>query len=163
MVGTGIAASFGVLIKGGDVLERIKSITTVVFDKTGTLTSGAPIVKDFIDLHQTFKFELPQNQQNVTYKDLLELTYLCESESEHPLAKAIVEKVKQERQDHESTYILTDFKNINGEGVTVKISVHRPLDPNMLSIPMGTPSKRLGEKAGEFRVHCGNDKLMDRY
>jgi len=50
MVGTGIAASFGCLIKGGDVLENINGITTVVFDKTGTLTAGTPSVKDLIDV-----------------------------------------------------------------------------------------------------------------
>ena len=50
MVGTGIAAGFGVLIKGGDILERVKNITMVVFDKTGTLTAGAPLVKDCIDV-----------------------------------------------------------------------------------------------------------------
>ena len=42
MVGTGVAASYGILIKGGDILEKISSITTIVFDKTGTLTSGSP-------------------------------------------------------------------------------------------------------------------------
>ena len=42
MVGTGLAASFGILIKGADVLERINKITMIVFDKTGTLTSGNP-------------------------------------------------------------------------------------------------------------------------
>ena len=50
MVGTGIAASYGILIKGGDVLEKISSITTIVFDKTGTLTHGAPQVKEIIEL-----------------------------------------------------------------------------------------------------------------
>lgn len=42
MVGTGIAAKFGVMIKGGSVLEKINQISMVVFDKTGTLTSGKP-------------------------------------------------------------------------------------------------------------------------
>ena len=60
MVGTGIAASFGVLIKGGDVLEKINNITTVVFDKTGTLTAGTPMVKDFINVAKKFRVELPQ-------------------------------------------------------------------------------------------------------
>lgn len=45
MVGTGIAASYGILIKGDDVLEKVSRITTIVFDKTGTLTSGMPLVK----------------------------------------------------------------------------------------------------------------------
>lgn len=42
MVGSGVAATYGILIKGADVLEKISSITTIVFDKTGTLTSGTP-------------------------------------------------------------------------------------------------------------------------
>ena len=55
MVGTGIAASFGVIIKGGDILERTNEITSVIFDKTGTLTDGELQVKDFIDVVAQFK------------------------------------------------------------------------------------------------------------
>ena len=61
MVGTGIAAKFGVMIKGGSVLEKINSITMVVFDKTGTLTNGCPEVRDLVDLAKKFKIELPEN------------------------------------------------------------------------------------------------------
>ena len=59
MVGTGIAAGFGVLIKGGDILERVNNITMVVFDKTGTLTAGKPLLKEIIDVSKLFKLELP--------------------------------------------------------------------------------------------------------
>jgi len=62
MVGTGIAASQGILIKGGDVLERINKITTVVFDKTGTLTSGKLQVKDMINVVDKFKPQLKEDQ-----------------------------------------------------------------------------------------------------
>lgn len=58
MVGTGIAASFGVLIKGGDILERINGITMIVFDKTGTLTAGAPLLNEIIDVKEKFKIEV---------------------------------------------------------------------------------------------------------
>jgi len=57
MVGTGLAASYGILIKGADILEKVKSIDTIVFDKTGTLTSGKPQVTDLINCRIKFRLE----------------------------------------------------------------------------------------------------------
>lgn len=142
MVGTGIAASFGCLIKGGDVLERINGITTVVFDKTGTLTAGSPYVKDLIDVMQKFKpAKLQQIQPDATqqaldesemfsFEELLTMLYLCEASSEHPLAKAMVNRVKKEyvAVEQDSKFKLHKFKNINGEGVVVKVQ-HTPSKP----------------------------------
>ena len=54
MVGTGLAASLGILIKGGEILEKIKNIDTVVFDKTGTLTEGKLLVTKIINCHEKF-------------------------------------------------------------------------------------------------------------
>jgi P-type E1-E2 ATPase len=70
MVGTGIAASFGFLIKGGDILERVKDITMVVFEKTGTLTEGAPLMKEIINIEEKFKIQLPLDQGYLTQEDL---------------------------------------------------------------------------------------------
>jgi Cu+-exporting ATPase len=90
MVGTGVAASYGILIKGGDVLEKISSITTIVFDKTGTLTHGTPIVKDLLSVKESFKLETAIDDKPL----LLYLAMLAEKSSEHPLAKAIVSKIE---------------------------------------------------------------------
>ena len=54
MVGTGLAASLGILIKGGEILEKIKNIDTVVFDKTGTLTEGKLLITKIIDCQEKF-------------------------------------------------------------------------------------------------------------
>lgn len=89
MVGTGVAASYGILIKGGDILEKINSITTIVFDKTGTLTSGCPTVKDLISIKEHFKLAEAHDDKDL----LLFFTYMTEKNSEHPLAKAVVKKL----------------------------------------------------------------------
>ncbi|MDD4599944.1 Cadmium-transporting ATPase [bioreactor metagenome] len=79
------AARQGVLIKGGVYLEEMGSVTAVAFDKTGTLTSGRPVVADVVTLGKNIE------------NDLLILAASIESQSEHPLATAIV-KVAQEKE-----------------------------------------------------------------
>ncbi|KAJ8610606.1 hypothetical protein CTAYLR_007178 [Chrysophaeum taylorii] len=77
MCGTGVGASLGILVKGGDVLEKAHAVDAVVFDKTGTLTTGEPVVTDEIAV--------------CTSKDeALALAASAESASEHPLARAVV-------------------------------------------------------------------------
>lgn len=85
MVGTGLGAENGILIKGGESLERAYKLTTVVFDKTGTLTRGEPEVTDIL------------TSEGVEQKDVLKTAISIEAVSEHPLAQAIVEKGRQEK------------------------------------------------------------------
>lgn len=85
MVGTGLGAENGILIKGGESLEKAYKIDTVVFDKTGTLTRGEPRVTDLIPA------------EGITARELLETAVSIESVSEHPLAKAIVEQGRVEK------------------------------------------------------------------
>ena len=87
LVGTGMAAERGLLIKGGDVLERVHQLDTVVFDKTGTLTSGCPVVTDCISVHPS---------PLTPHFSLLQLAAAAESGSIHPLATAIQQEVKQQ-------------------------------------------------------------------
>lgn len=79
MVGTGKGAEQGILIKGGESLERIQAVRAVLLDKTGTITKGKPELTD--------AFALP----GITTDELLRLTATAEQGSEHPLATAIVD------------------------------------------------------------------------
>ncbi len=80
LVGTGIGAEKGILIKGGESLEKAYRLSTVVFDKTGTLTRGKPAVTDVVTA--------PGRQET----EVLAFATSLEAASEHPLAAAIVEK-----------------------------------------------------------------------
>ena len=99
MVGTGKGASMGVLFKNGAALEHLHSVDTVVLDKTGTLTTGKPEVTDI----------LPGETDSQT---LLKIAASLEQPSEHPFAKAILERAK------DLTVTATeDFQTLPGRGV----------------------------------------------
>jgi len=83
MVGTGKGAEHGILIKGGEVLERTRELNTVIFDKTGTLTEGKPSLTDVV----------PAGGRHADA--LLKLVASAERHSEHPLAEAIVKGAKE--------------------------------------------------------------------
>ena len=80
MVGTAKGAQHGILIKGGEYLETIQKVDTIVFDKTGTLTKGEPSVTDIISF------------QAFTNSEVLRYAAIVEKRSEHPLAEAIQRK-----------------------------------------------------------------------
>ena len=100
-VGVGRAAEFGILIKNGDTLENAGKIDVAAFDKTGTITEGKPDVDDIIPL-------------NVSDDELLILSASLESNSTHPIAKAIVRKANELNLELKQT---NDFENITGKGL----------------------------------------------
>jgi len=171
MVGTGIAASFGCLIKGGDVLENINGITMVVFDKTGTLTAGSPSVKDLINVVMKFKpdkVDPTLKIEKLTKEELLTILHICESSSEHPLAQAMIARVKIDhpQAEKDTTFKLDKFTNINGEGVFAKIS--RQPQPFTLGDEDGKHEETRDtavttQKRKQMTVLCGNDKLLERF
>ncbi len=85
MVGTGRGAESGVLIKGGEILERAHTLTTVVFDKTGTLTTGKPAVTEVIPSEA-----LPERAR-LSRAEVLRVAARAEWHSEHPLGQAVVQ------------------------------------------------------------------------
>lgn len=107
MAGSGRAAEFGILFKGGEHLEQTRSINTVILDKTGTVTHGKPVLTDVI---------VAENQ---TEQSLLSLIGAAEKQSEHPLAQAIVQGI--EEKGIELGHIQY-FEAIPGFGVQATIS-----------------------------------------
>ena len=108
MAAIGQATKYGVLIKSGEALETLGGLNTLVFDKTGTLTYGNLAVSDIISL-----------KDDLDEMDVLNIVASCEKLSEHPLAKAIVEKAKEAEVDIEDPQ---DFKMYPGKGVSCKNS-----------------------------------------
>ncbi|GMH00056.1 hypothetical protein Nepgr_001895 [Nepenthes gracilis] len=114
MVATGKGASQGVLIKGGNALEKAHKVAMVAFDKTGTLTMGKPVVVSAV-LFSGFSMV-----------EFCNVTVAAEANSEHPIAKSIVEHAKKLSQKHGSfakhLEEAKDFQVHPGEGVSGKIN-----------------------------------------
>jgi Cu+-exporting ATPase len=117
MVATGRGAEAGVLIKGGEALQRAGAVDTVVLDKTGTVTEGRPTVTDLVIA------------PGATWTDeqLLALAASLEASSEHPLADAIVRRAR------DAGLVLTRaerFQSVTGRGATAAVSGHDVLVGN---------------------------------
>ena len=108
MAAIGQATKYGVLIKSGEALETLGGLNTLVFDKTGTLTYGNLQVSDVIPV-----------DYDLSETELLKAVASCETLSEHPLAKAIVDKVKELEMDLEDPQ---NFKMYPGKGVSADVS-----------------------------------------
>ncbi len=102
IVGTGLGATKGILIKNGEALETIHKADVVIFDKTGTVTEGRMTVTDTIS----------ENKEK-----LLATAYSLEKMSEHPISRAICEKAKEEEI---SDFEITDFESLAGFGLSGK-------------------------------------------
>lgn len=106
MVGTGKGAEYGILIKGGEALERAHKINTIVFDKTGTITEGKPEVTDIIPA------------PGLTREKLLQIAASGEKGSEHPLGDAIVRAAEKENLP---VLPVESFHAIPGHGIEVTV------------------------------------------
>lgn len=103
VVGIGRAAKYGIILKGGEALEKAYKVTSIVFDKTGTLTVGKPVVTNFLMLPMA----------RVDEGEAIFLAASVEQGSEHPLARAVIEKGKAQGELGDPK----DFKAISGYGV----------------------------------------------
>ncbi|WP_418026977.1 heavy metal translocating P-type ATPase [Paenibacillus sp. JJ1722] len=107
MAGSGRAAEYGILFKGGEHLEMTRSVNAVVLDKTGTVTNGKPELTDVM-----------LGASGLAEKDLLRLLGAAEKSSEHPLAEAIVKGIADRGIELVGP---TDFENIPGYGVKAHV------------------------------------------
>ena len=106
MVGTGMGANHGILIKSGEALEISHKVNAVVLDKTGTITQGKPAVTEIIT-------------HDISVEDLLALAASCEQVSEHPLGEAIVREAKARGIQ---LFEVSEFQSVTGQGIRANIA-----------------------------------------
>ncbi|KAI9139705.1 E1-E2 ATPase-domain-containing protein [Paraphysoderma sedebokerense] len=144
MVGTGVGAKHGILIKGGESLEKVSKLTKIIFDKTGTLTEGKMTVAKWEISQQTVQGETPPDsvistsappttsstseppQISLTDDMFLLLIGTAESNSEHPLGRAIAAFAKDRLGGLASFDLITrvtSFKSVPGKGISCNITI----------------------------------------
>ena len=130
MVGTGIGAQHGILVKNGEALEKAYKVTSIVLDKTGTITEGKPIVTDI----KTFNFDAQK---------LLNLLGTVENRSEHPLAEAITNYTKSNNFELGN---INSFESIPGFGISAIVDENKILLGNKKMMEKYSVDLRQSEK-----------------
>ena len=143
MVGTGMGAENGVLIRKGEAIQILKEIHTIVFDKTGTITKGSPEVTDIYNLNDN---------------DFLSYAASVEKNSEHPLGESIVKYAK------ENDYNLKEiksFESITGHGVKANVDNKRILVGNRkLMQDFNIETEKVEEKMVKFEKEAKTAMLV---
>uniref|UniRef100_A0A8C9W0A7 Copper-transporting ATPase 2 n=1 Tax=Scleropages formosus TaxID=113540 RepID=A0A8C9W0A7_SCLFO len=165
MVGTGVGAQNGILIKGGEPLEMAHKIRAVMFDKTGTITNGVPRVMRVLVLWERARMSL---------RKVLAVVGTAEASSEHPLGVAVAKYCREELETDALGYC-TDFQSVPGCGISCKVSNVEPLlktDPPGVQLALQgvtvDESSLLGDSdpepagAPSYSVLIGNREWMRR-
>ncbi|VDP22713.1 unnamed protein product [Heligmosomoides polygyrus] len=175
MVGTGVGATNGILIKGGEPLETVHKVTTVIFDKTGTITEGRPRVISVLTLRSPLDMPL---------KMLVLICGSAESQSEHPIGAAITNFAKQWLREP-SWAAVSRFHVSAGHGVSCQISgvrksmsslsaVNGPAlldgeemvvdDSNVIHKQVSCmPISNTNKDSDTYEVVIGSERMMERH
>lgn len=153
MVGSGIGAENGVLIRKGEAIQIMKDVHTIVFDKTGTITKGKPEVTDIIAAHNSSKDKLMQLSASV------------EAGSEHPLGEAIVRGAKERGLDLQE---IKNFNAVTGKGVKAEINGSKVLvgsrklmeEAGIDTADFETELKKLENEAKTAMLAAADDNLL---
>lgn len=148
MVGTGVGAINGILIKGGEPLELTHKIKVIVFDKTGTITHGVPRVA---------RVSLFVKDRACSFIKFLAIAGTAETSSEHPIASAILKYVK-ETLATESMGKVSEFSAVPGCGIKCKVSHVENL---MVDVDMAGVNNRMNQ-VGSLRIRIDNLMFGDQ-
>ena len=150
MVGTGLGAQNGILIKGGEALEKVHKLTVIVFDKTGTLTRGEPVVTDIVAVN------------GFTEGQVLAYAAALEATSEHPLAQSVLKRAQESKINIAAT---EKFTALSGMGAKAYLQGKLYLIGNRILMQKENVStEKLNDAAGKLAaqgktvVYLASDK-----
>jgi Cu+-exporting ATPase len=155
MVGTGIGAERGILIRKGEAIQTMKEVKAIIFDKTGTLTKGKPEVTDVIS------FANPENEKKILY-----YAASVERGSEHPIGKAIVSKAQEKgiKLDDPTSFIAIRGMGVKGiiNGAEVLVGKPSLLNPQdrRVNLHLKKKFKELQEQAKTVMMVAVNGEIL---
>ena len=147
MVGNGMGAKNGILYKTAEALQETGNVQIIALDKTGTITKGEPVVTDILPA------------EGVTEAELTAYAAALESQSEHPLAKAVMAYAEEKK--HTGDLPVMDFKALPGNGLTAMCGGRKMAGGNLAFIATQIRTRQKGAASGKAGAgsDAGNDNM----